>query len=54
MVFKVAGWGHTDLLLDTNLMGTYLPTSLCPGTWHLVIPTDPVVNGLCWLVPVDL
>lgn len=48
------GGGIQRLPLNTSLMGTYLPTGLCPGTWHFVIPTDPVVDGLCWLVPVDL
>lgn len=48
------GWGMQLSFQTPTSWGTYLPTSLCPGTWHLVIPTDPVVNGLCWLVPVDL
>lgn len=34
--------------------GTHLPTGLRPGARHLVVPTDPVMDGLCRLVPVDL
>lgn len=52
--FDSVSAGGTGSTAHPRHAGTHLPTGFCPGTWHLVVPADPVMNGLCWLFPVDL
>lgn len=45
---------HVTVSGESREESCYLPINLCPGTGDFVVPSDPVVESLSSLVPVDL